>query len=135
MNSYSYALSRVEKFNDLILNNCVLRDKFVLDEYNFLQIYQALIFNDFKFLYEQKSPDPYLLPRRGFNFSSGIKRILSILISVWGYTFLILSRRQVLVYASDKISDLKFRCDFRMTNLYKQLFLKNIKFIEILHTA
>ncbi|HEY4495137.1 MAG TPA: hypothetical protein VJC01_01655 [Candidatus Paceibacterota bacterium] len=135
MTSYSYALSRIKKFNDLIFTNRVLRDKFVLGDYNFLQIYQALIFNDFKFLYEQKFPDPHLLPRSGFNFSSAIKRILSILISVGGYAFLILSRRQVLVYASDKISDLKCRCDFRMANLYRQLFLKNVGFIEALHTA
>ena len=135
MTSYSYALSRIKKFNDLIFTNRVLRDKFVLGDYNFLQIYQALIFNDFKFLYEQKFPDPHLLPRSGFNFSSAIKRILSILISVGGYAFLILSRRQVLVYASDKINDLKYRCDFRMANLYGQLFLKNVKFIEALHTA
>ena len=135
MNSYSYALSRVKKFNDLILNNRVLRDKFVFGEYNFLQIYQALIFNDFKFLYEAKSPDPYLLPRNDFNFKAAIKRLLSVFVSVWGYIFLILSRRKVLVYASDKISDWEFRCDFRMVNLYKQLFLKKTRFVEILHTA
>lgn len=135
MNSYSYALSRVKKFNDLILNDRVLCDKFVFGKYNFLQIYQALIFNDFKFLYEKKSPDPYLLPGNRFNFTSAIKKIMSILLSVLGYVFLILSRRPILVYASDKISDLKYRCDFRMANLYRQLFFKNVKFVEILHTA
>ncbi|MBI2446477.1 MAG: hypothetical protein HYV51_01495 [Parcubacteria group bacterium] len=135
MTSYSYALSRVKKFNDFIINDRVLRYKFVLSEYNFLQVYQALIFNDFKFLYETKSPDPYLLHRNGFNFKATIKKLISILVSVWGYVFLILSRHRVLVYASDKISESKFRCDFRMANLYKQLFLKNVKFVEILHTA
>lgn len=135
MTSYSYALLRTKQFNNLILNNRVLRDKFVLDEYNFLQIYQALIFNDFKFLYETKSPDSYLLPRGGFNFKAVIKKITSVLLSIAGYTFLILSRRGVLVYASDKISNSKFRCDFRMANLYRQLSLKKIRFIETLHTA
>ena len=136
MNSYSYAFSHTKRFNDLILNDRTLRDKFVLGEYNFLQIYQVLIFNDFKFLYdEKKSPDSYSLSRGGINFKATLKRLVSVLVSAWGYAFLILSRRRILVYASDKISDLKYRCDFRMANLYKQLFLKNIKFIEILHTA
>ena len=136
MNSYSYAFSHTKRFNDLILNDRTLRDKFVLGEYNFLQIYQVLIFNDFKFLYdEKKSPDSYSLSRGGINFKATLKRLVSVLVSAWGYAFLILSRRRILVYASDKINDLKYRCDFRMANLYKQLFLKNIKFIEILHTA
>ncbi len=136
MTSYSYALSRLKKFNDLILNNRALRDKFVLGEYNFLQIYQALIFNDFKFLYEEKkSPDSYLLSRSGINFKATLKRLASVLISVWGYAFLIFSRRRILVYASDKISHSKYKCDFRMVNLYRQLFFKKVKFVEALHTA
>ena len=136
MNSYSYAFSHTKRFNDLILNDRTLRDKFVLGEYNFLQIYQVLIFNDFKFLYdEKKSPDSYSLSRGGINFKATLKRLVSVLVSAWGYAFLILSRRRILVYASDKISDWEFRCDFRMVNLYKQLFLKKTRFVEILHTA
>ncbi len=136
MNSYSYALGRLKKFNDIILNNRALRDKFILGDYNFLQIYQALIFNDFKFLYdEEKSSDSYLLSHSGINFKSTLKRLTSILASVLGYAFLIFSRRRILVYASDKISDSKYRCDFRMANLYRQLSVKKTKFIEILHTA
>ena len=136
MTSYCYALERLKKFNDFILNNQILRDKFVLGNYNFLQIYQVLIFNDFKFLYdEEKSPDSYLLSHNGFNFGAILKRLISVLVSILGYLYLILSRCRILVYASDKISDSEYQCDFRMANLYRQLFLKKYKFVEILHTA
>lgn len=135
MTSYSYAFSRTKQFNNLILNNRILRDKFVLGEYNFLQIYQALILNDFLFFYERKVPDTELMHgKKGPNIVTLIRRFLSVIASIWGYLFLILSRRRVLVASSDKISLDTYQCDFRMANLYRCLGEKQIKFLEFLHT-
>lgn len=135
MTSYSYALSRTKQFNNLILNNRVLRDKFVLGEYNFLQIYQALILNDFLFFYEKKAPDAYLLPgKRDLNVRTLMRRLFSAGVSIFGFLFLLLSRRRVLIASTDKISFSTYQCDFRMANLYRYLEKNQTKFLEFLHT-
>lgn len=135
MTNFSYALSRTKQFNEFVLNNNELSKIFVLGDYNFLQIYQQLIFIDFRLFYERKSAD-YLLPAKQADFLRSLAiRLLSVLYSIFSYAFLLFSRRKVLVYSTDKVHSSQFACDYRMVNLYGQLANRKIKFAEALHTA
>lgn len=137
MSSYKYALGQLEKFNKFIIENLWLRDKFIFEEYNFLQVYQANIFFDtvsFKDKKEAETGEYRFLESNGI-FQIRLRQLLAVVYSFLSYMFLIISRRKVLIYTDDRLTSRAYKCDFRMENLYRFLEEKKIKFFEILHTT
>ena len=136
MSSARYALTELKKFNNFVIDNSRLRDIFVLNDYDFLHIYQALIFFDFKNFYENNKINTPPIARGvvNLNFPAAAKIIFAFMVSLLSFVFLILSRRQVLIYSGEKINSL-YKGDFRASGLYRHLFENKIRFVEILHTT
>lgn len=136
MSSASYALAELKEFNKFVIENPRLRDYFVLNDYDFLHVYQALIFFDFKGFYEKNKVNTFPIAKEGvnLNFPVAAKIIFAFLVSLLSSVFLIVSRRRVLIYSADKMNSI-YKGDFRIDGLYKCLFENNVRFFEILHTT
>lgn len=134
MSNFTYALSQLKKFNNFIINNPRLRDKFILGEYNFLQIYQERIFSGIVDFKDNKGSEVKKLSQC-FPFRVRFRQLLAILFSFFSYLFLIISRRKILIYFSDRLTCQTYKCDFRMENLYRLLSESKIKYFEIFQTT
>jgi len=133
--AFSKALTKLEKFNEFVLKDKKLRALFVDGEYDFLQAYQVFFFSYLTGLYGAEgwgSTDNVRESKAGAKIR--LRQVVAVLWSAFSYIWLILSRRQVIIFGPDRDTSSTYYCDFRASNLYRGLQEKKIKFIEFFHT-
>lgn len=136
MDSFSYALDRLHKFNRLVGETPQLAGIFITKDFNFLQSFQNAIFFEFKYLYEKKSLKSYRITRelRDIEVSSSwLCHFLALIISFLAFSKIVLTRAKVLIFCVDKVNS-KYKSDFRVEGIYEFLNKNSIKYGEIMHT-
>lgn len=136
MNSFSYALDKLHKFNRAVGTNSILADLFITKDFNFLQAFQTAILFDFKYFYEKNrlKEDTAQFELREFEIpSSWPQHLLALAVTCWAVLKLLLARPKVIVFSVDKVNS-KYKSDFRIEGLYDFLHQNNIRYAEIIHT-
>jgi hypothetical protein len=134
MASFTLALDRLKKLNAFVLADTELADVLVFGEYNFLQSYQLPILLDLVAFFDGQASGASLKEER-VGAMVRVRQSAAVAISLFSYALLVLTRRRVLVYGSDKETNLTFHCDFRLVNLMRYLIKERVGFVEILHTT
>ena len=105
INYYKDSLLLLNKINEIILNNRNISQMFVYKGYDFWQSYQMLIFQNIKKFIQNK--DHKIITKR-INLLIIVKYIilntLLIFISILSIIIIYITRRKVIVYCSDKMS-------------------------------
>lgn len=130
---FAYSLAFLQKLNQIEIIQRPIKNTFFIGEYNLWQLYQQMLFEDIKSFSKARI---YEIKKR--NFLTLIKDItLSSLVvfdSLAGALTLIFSKRKIAIYSVDVISD-TYKNDSRLSDLYKVLEEKRIRYLEIIHTT
>ena len=132
MSELPFALEILEKINKKIATDPMLRSIFIEREYDFLQLYQPLIFLDLRTYRTNK--------KKGDNARTAsvakilLVQLLIFTVSLVSFLWLMVSRKKVLIFSTDK-ADSSWGGDFRLQGIYKFLRQKGIPFGEIFYTG
>jgi hypothetical protein len=130
---YSYTDGFLKKLNEVDFSGTPIKNSFFIGDYNLWQLYQQMLFEDIKAFSKTKK---YVEEKR--NFVTWIKDILfSLAVIVESFIailVLLLSRKEVIVYSVDVVTD-RYQNDSRLSTLYKVLTEKKVPYIEIIKTT
>jgi len=147
ISSFGWAAVKLKEFNGIVTNNSKFRDIFVAGEYDFLQVYQVPIFFELVSFFEKNSSGQKSVKNdvgidevdknknKTAKAAIHLRQLSALIISLFSYLVLVMSRRNVLIYTADKDTYPGFVCDFRVTNLFRYLLQNQIRFFEIFHTV
>ena len=129
---YKYSLELFNRINKLIYSNEYFLEHFFYKDYNLWHSYQAQIFERIKLFSNNisynKTNTSILKIINSFCIG-----LFSSIISIIAFLIIILNRRKVLVYSIDRTSS-KYKCDFRIEEIYNTLINNKVGFLEIFHT-
>lgn len=133
MTDFHAALDVLKRFNAFVAQDEALSRLLLDGEYNFLQGYQFPLF----LALTSKKIDHGTRLESGKSKAGAAVRARqagALGISLLSWLYLLASRRQVLLFAADKHTVKRYLCDFRMESMYRYLFSRNVRFVEVLHT-
>jgi hypothetical protein len=135
---FTYELGLLERINATEVNETPIA-QWRMNDVALWQSYQQFLFDaDIQAFAKAGSFAEYQKQQKSYQ-GGRIKRFLvsllligvTLLASVW----LILSRRKVLLFSVDKVSDKTSKSDFRIAPLYNALREEKVRFIECFHTS
>lgn len=135
MNPFSLALRKLKQFNQYVLLAPELRSYFVDGDYDFLQSYQVFLLSNLADFYGATGWGHAALTKTAkASVKIRFRQIFAFLWSALSYIWLIVSRREILIFGADRDNSSVYYCDFRVSNLYKYLKERNSRFVEFFHT-
>lgn len=135
MSVFPTALKKLKAYNRLVLADPVLRAFFVAGDHNYLLGQQDALLLELIAGLESKGASGIAAPKhRGIGLLVRLEQLVAVLESMLAYGWLILSRKQLLIFSADRETNKEYRCDFRVTNLYRYLYDRRIAYAEVLHT-
>jgi hypothetical protein len=128
---YPYALNLLKRINTIKVEGREIQDYFIYNNYNFWQAYQSDIFIYCKRYSAVSGATTRALSRESkLSFKNTLVPALVSMIAVlvaW------VCKKRVLIYSTDKAPQGKYKCDFRLQELYQVLDEKRIRFVELFH--
>jgi len=135
MNDLTFALEKTKEFNKLVLNDKELSKIFVFGKYNFLQLYNPLIFLDFRNYYKKNNTEMLKdKNQKQSYFSVLFFAFFAIVLSFKALIWFKIRQKKIIIFSND-VCNSQYQGDFRLTKIYKYLISKKIKFGEIFFSA
>ena len=131
-NDFAYALERLKRFNQLVEDDVVLSTFLIKGEYDFLQMYQPLLFLDFRIRAHGGSAPPR--PARISRVTIALTALVVVAVSLISYGILVITRQHVLIFSGDRPTSPQGG-DFRLAGVYAFLAKAHIPYIEIFYTT
>ncbi len=132
MHYFPRALRTLHTLNNVVAHDPTLRRVFLDGEYNYWQMYQALIFLALREAYKNQKQEHTREEAKPLREYAGL--LMMLIASIFGFLFT--RHRAVAIFSTDRTSsnDSSLGCDFRMEGIYRAMKDRSVPFVEILHT-